>query len=525
MTQRNVETVIGKLVADDELRELFRRDRASAIRQIQAQGLELNAVEVAALEALDPAEFERLAATLDPRLRKASLRQPGRNRNHTGAVLLALAIGAGAASPVSAAAEPEALTLDRAVAIALEANRDLLDADLQIRRDEAAVADAKTKRLPSLDLHALSGQTISNVSITVPGGSLGTYPGTGPLPGADTKITSDQGPSFYVSSTLMQPVTQLHEAGLNVKLHRTGVAIDREEKRARRVSVAAAVKETYFGILQTRSALDAAREQIALLTETQREVAELVAQEAALPAQALDAKAGLAAEELDQLRLANQDRTYRERLNDLLGRDLDTEFTVAELPEAALPESELETVRARALANRPEIRQARLKIEMAETQVRVTKAEYIPQLSLAVDYSSYYGIDLLPRNVAQAGLLLSWKPLDWGRSKRIASDNLRVAQARNDAAAAESRVSMEVGRCFRALNEAHAQLGVARLSRDAASERASVAANRRSEQANLVRDVLDARAGLAAAEANYQAALSGYWSARAELDKAVGEEL
>jgi hypothetical protein len=72
MTQRSVETAIGKLVSDEALRDLFRRDRGDAIRTLTGLGLELNAVEVAALESLDAAEVERLARALDPRLQKAA---------------------------------------------------------------------------------------------------------------------------------------------------------------------------------------------------------------------------------------------------------------------------------------------------------------------------------------------------------------------------------------------------------------------------------------------------------------------
>jgi hypothetical protein len=83
MTQKNVELVIGRLASDEDLRALFRRDRRAALRALQGEGLELSAVELDSLMAADSAAFDRLAAALDPRLQKASLRPPnGRARRN-----------------------------------------------------------------------------------------------------------------------------------------------------------------------------------------------------------------------------------------------------------------------------------------------------------------------------------------------------------------------------------------------------------------------------------------------------------
>ena len=73
MTQKSVEIVIGKLASDEALRAAFRRDRAATLRALAAQGLELTALEIAALAGVDVGAFDRLADALDPRLQKASL--------------------------------------------------------------------------------------------------------------------------------------------------------------------------------------------------------------------------------------------------------------------------------------------------------------------------------------------------------------------------------------------------------------------------------------------------------------------
>jgi len=74
MGQRSVELLIGRLVTDEALRRRFFAEPRETIRLAQQSGLELTATEVDALLASPVALWEVLAAALDPRLQKASLK-------------------------------------------------------------------------------------------------------------------------------------------------------------------------------------------------------------------------------------------------------------------------------------------------------------------------------------------------------------------------------------------------------------------------------------------------------------------
>jgi hypothetical protein len=76
MSQQCVEIVIGKLATDEEARRQLRRSPERWIEELRAAGLQLTAIEAAALAGLDPAACERFARTIDPKLQRASLRQP-----------------------------------------------------------------------------------------------------------------------------------------------------------------------------------------------------------------------------------------------------------------------------------------------------------------------------------------------------------------------------------------------------------------------------------------------------------------
>src|SRR5262249_8050940 len=145
----------------------------------------------------------------------------------------------------------------------------------------------------------------------------------------------------------------------------------------------------------------------------------------------------------------------KERLNFLLGRDLDHDFSLAPVAETSLEEVDLPSALARALERRPDLAQARLAVEQAATDVPLTNAYGIPDLSLPTPYATFVNVDLLPRNIAQAGLQLKWEPFDWGRrGKEQAEKKLQLEQAKTAVHEAEGRARLEVTHQFRKLQQA-----------------------------------------------------------------------
>lgn len=74
MAQRVIEVLIGRLISDEQFRIEFLRDPRLTLERLREQGLELSAMEVAALVSTDRELWERAADGLDPRLQKASLK-------------------------------------------------------------------------------------------------------------------------------------------------------------------------------------------------------------------------------------------------------------------------------------------------------------------------------------------------------------------------------------------------------------------------------------------------------------------
>src|SRR6185436_5583443 len=179
----------------------------------------------------------------------------------------------------------------------------------------------------------------------------------------------------------------------------------------------------------------------------------------------LEVKTRLAKTETEELTVANQLSTLKEQLNQLMGRDIRSEFRVAAVPAPSLFETDLVAARERALDQRPELREARLQVQQAELEKRIKKSEYIPDVSLAVTYASPRNFDkYVPKNFASAGVSVSWEVFDWGRKKHQLDEKQKtIEQANNSLRDAENTVMIEVGSKMRDLQQAAQTLRVAQL--------------------------------------------------------------
>jgi outer membrane protein len=213
-------------------------------------------------------------------------------------------------------------------------------------------------------------------------------------------------------------------------------------------------------------------------------------------------------------------------LNLVLGRDVRTAFDLEDVTAISVLEIDLNAAHERALESRPDVREARLKLQQADLDRRMTKADRIPEISVAVSYTSNFNIDVLPRNLAAAGVQFKWEPFDWGRKKHeLVARTHTVQQARHGVRDVEDRTVLEVNSRFRTLAEKRALLNVARMAQTAAREKLRVKTNHYQVQAALLPDVLQVRAELADTNDRHQQALLDFWTAKADYELAVGEEV
>jgi outer membrane protein len=417
------------------------------------------------------------------------------------------------------------LSLDDAVSIALSNNRLVKNTVLEAGKYDFQVSTMRSKRLPHFQFSVLGGELLQPFDFTFAKGAFGTYPATGPVPSTDAKVHTPARLTAFMNGSIDQPLTQQYKIGLGIRATELGREIAKEDVRAERQKIAAEVRNAYFELVATQAAVDAAREGVRTLEEAQRVTQRYIAEKTVLRGDALEVDARLAKAQYDLSVAENGLATQREHLNQLLARDLETLFRVDFIPEEDTTTLSLEEARQHASQNRPEIHQAFLKEKQADYDRRIAKAEYIPDLGLAVSYMGVQNVQTLPTNVAVAGFALTWEPFDWGRRRnRVREKSNTLAQARNGELETVSQIGVEVAAKYRKWKESALLLKATRTGHEAAAEEFRVTSNKYKEQAALVRDLLQAQARSSETAFQYQQALSSYWSSMADLRRAMGEE-
>lgn len=399
---------------------------------------------------------------------------------------------------VTISAEP--LTLDQAVAAALEKNANVRNAQLEVEKAETRVAATRTRRLPSFELSMIGGEALTNLSIEI----------------EETGERIELGRTFNTIGVarITQPLTQLHSINLGVKMNEAALAADKERQRAARLAVAREVKSAYFAVLSARGYAEAMRESVAAWEEVEREMNVRVASKAALEADRLDASARLASTKLAALSANNALATAQDQLNYLVGREVEV-VGVSEI--VAMPEG--------AAANRPDLKEAELLVEQARLDWKLKRAERIPEIALMVSSLTPFNNDRLPTNMTSAGITMSYEPFTWGRREaQLREKRHAIEQAENALRDKQSAAQIEIAARLRKVEESAAQIAVRRLEAEAARERLRVTKTRFQQQAARLDEMFNANASLAQTAAREQEAISAYWTARADYEKAIGEE-
>jgi outer membrane protein TolC len=417
----------------------------------------------------------------------------------------------------------EVLTLDQAILLALRENHAVRDAELEAGKTGDILAATRTHRYPSMNVFSLTAEQFVKQEVVNIGGLVpNIFPGVGPF----FSIGIPRRPTSIFAGLILQPLSQQYRLGLNVEEAKLARNNARERLRLVQQSMIDRVKQTYYGILETQSALESTQEAITSYRELDRVTSDKVTQQASLKNASLDVRTRLAKAEYEALNLSNELATKKEQLNDLLGRDVRTDFRVNPAADMSGFPADLESARNRALEQRPEIREARLKIKQAEVDRRIKKSEYIPDVSAGFLYMTFRNFDdFIPKNLASAGLAIKWEVFDWGRKRdELAEKDKTIEQAKERLREAESRVLIDVSDKFRKLQQTRQALVVAQLAEQTAQETLRINTNKYKLTAALLSDVMQSQTTLAEANHDFQQALLGYWTARAEFEKALGED-
>jgi outer membrane protein TolC len=417
------------------------------------------------------------------------------------------------------------LTLDQAIELARSHNRELKQAGLEIHKQQEAFSEARTQLYPRIDTYFLGSELLTPLDFTIKSGTLGTFPATGPIPAKDSVIHTPARPVAIASVTVTQPLTQLLRIDLSIKQQKLAAELSQESYVEHEHMLVNEVRHAYYAILQSQSEVESQRALLAYLQELQQLTARRLQQQGVLKADSLriTAQRTKALYQLTVTEDALADQ--KEALNRLLGRDLLEELTVEMVPASLPEESSLQQARKVATEMRPEIKAETIKKERAALDTKIERTRYIPDISIQANYLTTPNISFLPQNVGAVGVLLTWQPWDWGQKRHnIAQKVDAEKQAQLSIDDVREQVLQDVDSTFRRLREARELLTAAQAARDAEAEKLRNEMDAYSHQTIVLSDLLQQQSSVANAEDQYRQGLLAFWRARADFERALGEE-
>jgi outer membrane protein TolC len=392
------------------------------------------------------------------------------------------------------------ITLNRAVEEAAAHNKEVREANLQISRYKWDYLSVEAGRLPNIRfLGYLSEQTVN--SLLVPAR-----------------------PNAFLFLSALFPVTQQYKIGLEARVAKLQRVIAAERLRQTLDETKSKVKTAYYKLVLDQSLLADIQDSIRYLNELETTVADQIKRGNSLKVDEMVVAAKLAKAEYEATKARNTFSVDRERLNQLLGRELSAGVTLEAIPPVGESELNVPQAERQALSRRPEIREAEARVRQLNAEKRFIMAEYIPNVSVGVVYIALPGFNnsLFPRNILGPGIFINYNAWDWGKKAMRARSRGREQQA--SALAAETvkeDVIIDLHTQINKLTEARQLVRTTQLARAASREQMRVSLNRYKYTSAKLSDVMEAQSNLADANNSYHEALLAFWEAKAQFDRAV----
>jgi outer membrane protein TolC len=224
---------------------------------------------------------------------------------------------------------------------------------------------------------------------------------------------------------------------------------------------------------------------------------------------------------VDLIRARNAERLARVALNTAMGIPAETPTDVQDIlfyQTVALDRTQLQ---GQALAQRPEYKQARLRVSEAEARARRAFRDFFPDINGV----GSYGAARSDLNAEwELRLELSWSIFDGGnRIARYRETRANIEGAQSRVKALELDISREVEQAYLVVNEADERIAAAQTAVASAQENFRLAQGRFDAGVGTILELTDAQLFLTQAQNTEAQALADYRIALARLERAIGQ--
>ncbi len=445
---------------------------------------------------------------------------------------------------------PDLMTLERAVGIALDRNRDIADARYGLEVAEEQVSEAWGNVFPTVDFSASYTRNISPAKSFLP--AFIFDPDADPDEFIQVQFGADN--AWNTSINLEQPLFSAR-AFIGVGAAGRFKALQEELVRGRIQSVVTRVRVAYYELLL-------AQEQVRLTENSVGRVRQSLEETRALN------RAGLAAD-YDVLRLevelANLEPNLRRARNavsqsrralgvelsleDVEGLEVAGSLAVMELDDVwdntpaneailsfagvdATEAEQVDEVISMARSRRSDLRQLELTESLRRTEMRLEQVEYLPRVSLFGNYvlqaqqngsPDFFGTELSRASAKAIGVSVS-VPIFQGfqRDARVDQKRAALRQAETQTRWVREQAEIQVKALVEQAEESRLRAQGQRMAVRQAQRGFEIASAQYREGLGSQLELTDSEVALRQSEFNYAQAVYDYLVARARLDEATG---
>ncbi|MBI5482136.1 MAG: TolC family protein [Deltaproteobacteria bacterium] len=428
-----------------------------------------------------------------------------------------------ALTPAPSRAEERAMTLEEVVETALTHNPDMTSA-----RDEVAAAIAGQRAMrgnfgPKLraEANVMRWDKKLDFAFEFPPGSLPFEIDIPPMTVRDPTTTQ-------ISLTFIQPVGALWGIYEGYKVKELGVDVARVRRESARRNTAFQATESFYRVLQTMRLADVARLSVESLEAQVTRARSFYKHGLVNHNDLLRAELGLAAARQRHIQAKGTVTLAQGKLALTMGIEPDVLVVPKGAPDDAPPAETMAIGEAerRALQSRVEIREIDAVIRQADRGVRYARSKMLPSVNLLANYQHNTGSTFSPKDSGWVGVFLQWDFWEWGATYYgIGEAQARQRQALAARAKVRDGLRLDARAAWITQATAAEALAVAKGAVASAEENFRLETRRYEAHTNTSFDVIDAESQLTQARATMLTALYDYTIARANLGRAIGDDI
>lgn len=430
---------------------------------------------------------------------------------------------AAAAAPVPAAQDPLVLTMDTAITMALQQNRDLLIAGEERVKANAQVGEAKSGAFPQL---TAAGQYMRYLKKQV----MFLPPGNAINPTNKTLLFEIGSNNAYSGGLQLSQALFSRKVGVALQIAKTYRELAQETYTAAQQGVIRDTRKAYYQVLLTKKLVEVNRQGLEVIQANYNNVQAQYRVGVAAEYDLLRSEVQLANTEPLLISAENAYQLAVNVLKNLLALPLDQPVTIeGEMTFTELSEDMAQQAEAQALATNPTIKQLTLQEQMLDKNIVIEKAGSYPTLYAIGSYiwqsqdNSFKFDNYNWANTINAGVSLSYPLFDGFRTRsRVQQAKVERNKVHYTRLKAEEGLKVQIQAGALRMVEARKRMSGQEKNIEQAQKAVRIAQTRFKSGVGTQLELLDAQVAMTRSQTNYAQALYDYLVSKTEWEFATG---